>query len=78
VAFTLVRLFGLEVGPLVQVVPFTPYLALAALIPVAVAIAGRRWWAAGIAAAAGLTLAALVVPRATSPWWRCRAATITR
>lgn len=63
-AWALARLFGLERGfPFVEAVAFTPYVALAAPIALLVALARRRWWAAGVAALSVLTLAACVLPR---------------
>jgi endonuclease/exonuclease/phosphatase family metal-dependent hydrolase len=64
VVWALVRLVGLERGGLpIQVVAFTPYAALASLVPLAIALAGRRWWVAAVAGAASLVLFACVVPR---------------
>ncbi|AVT34787.1 endonuclease [Plantactinospora sp. BC1] len=59
-----VRLSGLERGPLVQLIAFTPYLAAWAPVPLGLALALRRRWAAGVAAVAALVLVALVAPRA--------------
>jgi endonuclease/exonuclease/phosphatase (EEP) superfamily protein YafD len=65
VAWVVVRLFGLEQGyPLVPLIAYTPY-AAALAIPVALAAAALRMWpVAGIAAAVGITLAIVVLPRA--------------
>lgn len=64
VAWTMIRLFGLEGGfPLVALMAFTPYAAIAALFAAGVAVALRNWAAAAIAAAALLCLAAVVLPR---------------
>jgi endonuclease/exonuclease/phosphatase family metal-dependent hydrolase len=64
VAWALVRVLGLERGsPAVQIVAFTPYAALASLVPLAVALVARRWWVAGVAGAASLALFAGIVPR---------------
>ncbi|MBT8225527.1 MAG: endonuclease/exonuclease/phosphatase family protein [Dactylosporangium sp.] len=58
------RAFGLEGGTRpVQLMAFTPYVALAALVPLAVALLRRRWLAAGIAILATATLAIGVLPR---------------
>ncbi len=43
---------------------FTPYVALTAVVPLAVAIALRAWLAAVVAAAVAVALAAAVLPRA--------------
>lgn len=59
-----VRLFGLERGPLVQLLAFTPYVAAWSLAPVALAVGLRRWWPAGVAAVAAVALVAMVAPRA--------------
>src|ERR1044071_9599917 len=47
----------------VQLVAFTPYVALSAFLPVGLALVARRWDAAGVALVAYLVLAMLVVPR---------------
>ncbi|MFI6597147.1 endonuclease/exonuclease/phosphatase family protein [Nonomuraea sp. NPDC050536] len=47
----------------VQVVAFTPYAALAAIIPLALAGALRRWVAAGVALASAVALGVAVLPR---------------
>ena len=63
-AATLLRLSGAERGViLVQVVSFTPYLTLVALLALLLAGLTRQWWAAGAAGLALLILAALVLPR---------------
>lgn len=63
--WTVVRLFGLESGyPLVAMMAFTPYVAIAALLTAGVAVALRNWIAAVATAAATLCLAAAVLPRA--------------
>lgn len=65
VAWTLVRVFGLDSGfPLVPLMAFTPYAAIAALLVAGVATALRNWAAAAVAALAMLLLAAAVLPRA--------------
>ncbi|HEU5104817.1 MAG TPA: endonuclease/exonuclease/phosphatase family protein [Solirubrobacterales bacterium] len=65
VVWTLVRLFGLDSGfPLVPLMAFTPYAAIAALLVAGVATALRNWAAAAATALATLCLAAAVLPRA--------------
>ncbi|HEX5983467.1 MAG TPA: endonuclease/exonuclease/phosphatase family protein [Solirubrobacterales bacterium] len=60
-----VRVLGLERGfPLVPLMAFTPYAAIAALLVAGVAVALRNWAAAGVTALAVLCLAAVVLPRA--------------
>lgn len=65
VAWTLIRVLGLERGwPLVPLLAFTPYVAAVALIGAAVA-AWRRWWAGAlVAGACAAVLIALLAPRA--------------
>jgi endonuclease/exonuclease/phosphatase (EEP) superfamily protein YafD len=63
--WALTRLLGLEYGVRsVQLVSFTPYAALASLVPLAVCLATRRWWPAAVAGLATVALAACVLPRA--------------
>jgi endonuclease/exonuclease/phosphatase (EEP) superfamily protein YafD len=64
VAWAVVRLLGLERGPLVPVIAFTPYAAAGSVLPAALAVVLRRWPAAGVAALTSATLLAGVVPRA--------------
>jgi endonuclease/exonuclease/phosphatase (EEP) superfamily protein YafD len=49
--------------PLAQLIAFTPYVAALSPIPFLLALTTRRWWAAGLAAVAGLVLVAAVLPR---------------
>lgn len=59
------RTFGLDDGhPLVAVMAFTPYVALTAIVPVAVALIAREWALAAIAALALAALVVAVAPRA--------------
>ncbi|HEX5596036.1 MAG TPA: endonuclease/exonuclease/phosphatase family protein [Micromonosporaceae bacterium] len=55
---------GLERGPLVQLLAFTPYVAAASLAPLVLMLILRRWWTAGVAAVAALVLIGSVAPRA--------------
>jgi endonuclease/exonuclease/phosphatase (EEP) superfamily protein YafD len=65
VVWTAIRLLGLEGGyPLVAMMAFTPYVAIAALLVAGVALALRNWAAATVAALATFALAAAVLPRA--------------
>ncbi len=65
VAWALVRLLGLEPGfPLVSMLAFTPWVALASLIPLGLAVALRRWAAGAVAGVVCVVFAALVIPRA--------------
>jgi len=60
-----VRVFGLDRGfPLVPMMAFTPYIAVAAFLVAGIALALRNWAAAGMTALATLCLAAAVLPRA--------------
>jgi endonuclease/exonuclease/phosphatase (EEP) superfamily protein YafD len=63
-AWVVLRLAGVERGPLVQLLAFTPYAAALSLVPLAVALARRRWWVAGVAAVVVLAFAWIVLPRA--------------
>nr|WP_319462178.1 endonuclease/exonuclease/phosphatase family protein [Micromonospora sp. RTP1Z1] len=63
-AWAALRLAGLERGPLVQAVAFTPYVAVGALAPLVLALALRRRWPAVVAAVAALALIGVVAPRA--------------
>ncbi len=64
-AWTAIRLTGEEVGyPMVGLIAFTPFVAVAALLVAGIALALRNWAAAGLAAIATLCLAAVVLPRA--------------
>lgn len=63
-AWALLRLAGLERGPLVQVVAFTPYVAAGSLALLALALALRRRALAMVAAIAALALLGAVAPRA--------------
>lgn len=63
-AWAAIRLLGWERGPLVQMFAFTPYVAGAALVLLALALVVRRWRAAAVAALAVLALAGAVLPRA--------------
>ncbi|HEY6550142.1 MAG TPA: endonuclease/exonuclease/phosphatase family protein [Solirubrobacterales bacterium] len=65
VAWTLIRVFGLESGfPLIPLMAFTPYAAIAALLVAGVAVALRNWAAAAIVTVATVCLAAATLPRA--------------
>ncbi|MGY0003610.1 endonuclease/exonuclease/phosphatase family protein [Micromonospora sp. I033] len=63
-AWAVLRLGGLERGPLVQAVAFTPYVAAAAPATVALALALRRRAPAVVATLAALALLGAVAPRA--------------
>jgi endonuclease/exonuclease/phosphatase family metal-dependent hydrolase len=63
--WALVRVFGLDGGfPLVPLMAFTPYAAIAALLIAGVAMALRNWAAATVAGLVALCLAMVVLPRA--------------
>jgi endonuclease/exonuclease/phosphatase (EEP) superfamily protein YafD len=62
-AWAVVRIGGLERGPLVQLVAFTPYVAAWALVPAVLALALRRWAAASVALLVAGALFAAVAPR---------------
>ncbi|WP_375373513.1 endonuclease/exonuclease/phosphatase family protein [Micromonospora sp. ATA51] len=63
-AWAVLRLAGLERGPLVQAVAFTPYVAVGTLVPLVLALALRRRWPAVVAAVAAVALVGAVTPRA--------------
>ena len=64
VLWVALRLSGLAVGfPLVALMAFTPYALVATVVPLAVTLLLRQWWAAGVALAVTATLAAVVLPR---------------
>ncbi|RAO50611.1 hypothetical protein GAR06_00167 [Micromonospora saelicesensis] len=58
------RLLGLDRGPLVQALAFTPYVAGVSVLVLALALALRRWWPAALAALAAVALLGTVAPRA--------------
>jgi endonuclease/exonuclease/phosphatase family metal-dependent hydrolase len=66
VAWAVTRLFGWERGIGVQFFAFTPYVAVAAWLPVLIAVATRRWLGAAVALVAAATLAVCVLPRAVA------------
>ncbi|MFI6233263.1 endonuclease/exonuclease/phosphatase family protein [Micromonospora sp. NPDC050784] len=59
-----VRLIGLDRGPLVQALAFTPYVAGVSVLVLGLALALRRWWPAALAALAAVALLGAVAPRA--------------
>ncbi|MGC4876582.1 endonuclease/exonuclease/phosphatase family protein [Micromonospora sp. DT43] len=63
-AWATVRLVGLDRGPLVQALAFTPYVAGWSVLALALTLALRRWWPAAVAALAAVALLGVVVPRA--------------
>ncbi|MEW2428295.1 endonuclease/exonuclease/phosphatase family protein [Micromonospora sp. NPDC047644] len=58
------RLVGLDRGPLVQALAFTPYVAGVSVLVLALTLALRRWWPAAVAALAAVALLGAVAPRA--------------
>jgi endonuclease/exonuclease/phosphatase (EEP) superfamily protein YafD len=70
----LVRVFGLDRGAfLVQLVAFTPYVALGSIVAAIVAGLTRRWWALVVAGISAAFLVGCVVPRAVSSDWAAAA-----
>jgi len=58
------RVFGLERGyPSIQLMAFTPYVAVASLVPLALAVLAKRIWPAVAAVVVALAFAACVLPR---------------
>ncbi|QGN51015.1 endonuclease/exonuclease/phosphatase family protein [Micromonospora sp. WMMD558] len=64
VGWAVVRLLGLDRGPLVQLLAFTPYVAAGSLLPLVLTVALRRRWPAMVAALTTVALVAVVAPRA--------------
>ena len=63
--WALARWLGIDSGfPLAAMMPFTPYVAVAALLVAGVAVAAENWAAAALVGLATAYLAAAVVPRA--------------
>ena len=62
--WAVIRLTGIDAGPLVQLLAFTPYVAAVSLLPLLAALALRRRGPAGVALLASLLLIATVAPRA--------------
>ncbi|MEU0558731.1 endonuclease/exonuclease/phosphatase family protein [Dactylosporangium sp. NPDC006015] len=59
-----VRVFGLESGyPTIQLLAFTPYVAVVSFVPLALAVLTKRIWPAVVAAGVVVALAACVLPR---------------
>jgi endonuclease/exonuclease/phosphatase (EEP) superfamily protein YafD len=65
-AWAILRLFGWESGPAVQLFAFTPYAAVWTLIPAILALALRKWLAAAVAVVAVAFMAVCVLPRAVA------------
>ncbi|MCO1599342.1 endonuclease/exonuclease/phosphatase family protein [Micromonospora sp. RHAY321] len=63
-AWAVARLAGLDRGPLVQALAFTPYVAGWSVLALALTLALRRWWPAAVAALATVALLGVVTPRA--------------
>jgi endonuclease/exonuclease/phosphatase (EEP) superfamily protein YafD len=64
--WALVRTLGLERGPLVALITFTPYMGLLSPIPLVVALVLRRWALAAAALVVVLAFAHALLPRALS------------
>jgi hypothetical protein len=63
-AWAIIRLGGWERGPLVQLFAFTTYVAGWSVVPLLLALFGRRWVAGAVALVAAAILIACVLPRA--------------
>ncbi|MET8353365.1 MULTISPECIES: endonuclease/exonuclease/phosphatase family protein [unclassified Micromonospora] len=63
-AWAAARLAGLDRGPLVQALAFTPYVAGWSLLALTLTLALRRWWPAAVAALVAAALLSVVAPRA--------------
>ncbi|OJF11820.1 endonuclease [Couchioplanes caeruleus subsp. caeruleus] len=62
--WVVLRVGGWDRGPLVQLFAFTPYVAAWSVVPLAVALATRRWLAAAVAAVTLALFGVTVLPRA--------------
>lgn len=62
--FAIVRIAGLDRGPLVQLLAFTPYVAAWSVFPAVLALVTKRWTPGALALAVLLAFAVLVLPRA--------------
>ncbi|MGW0434047.1 endonuclease/exonuclease/phosphatase family protein [Micromonospora sp. NPDC003197] len=62
--WAVLRITGFDRGPLVPLLAFTPYVAGWTVLPVVLALALRRWWAAGVAVLTATALIGVVAPRA--------------
>ncbi|MDQ0368967.1 endonuclease/exonuclease/phosphatase family protein [Catenuloplanes indicus] len=62
--WALVRGAGLDYGPAIQLIAFTPYVTGAALVVALVTLVLRRWAPAVLAVLAAVALTAMVLPRA--------------
>jgi endonuclease/exonuclease/phosphatase family metal-dependent hydrolase len=63
-AWAVVRTFGLERGPLIPLITFTPYMGLLSFLPLLVALILRRWAVAAAAFAVVVAFAFALLPRA--------------
>lgn len=64
VGWTIVRLGGWDKGyPATQLIAFTPYVAVSAVVPLAVLLIKRKWWPAALAGVTAIALAWCVLPR---------------
>lgn len=62
--WAIVRTFGLEVGPGIPAITFTPYVGLLSPLPLLVALLLRRWVVAAVALLVVLAFAHALLPRA--------------
>lgn len=62
--WAVLRLIGLDRGPLVQALAFTPYVTGVSVLTLGLTLALRRWWPAALAALAAVALLGVVTPRA--------------
>lgn len=62
--WAVVRVGGWDKGyPATQLIAFTPYVAATAVVPLAIVLLMRRWWAAALAGVVAVALAWCVLPR---------------
>jgi endonuclease/exonuclease/phosphatase (EEP) superfamily protein YafD len=62
--WAIVRSFGLEAGPAIPAITFTPYVGLISPLPLLLALVLRRWVVAGLALLVVLAFAHALLPRA--------------
>ena len=64
VLWAVARLAGLDRAfPWIQLMAFTPYIAILSIVPVVAALVTRHWWIAALAALAAVALLTCVLPR---------------
>ena len=74
-AWAFVRSFGLEAGPAIPAMTFTPYVGLISPLPLLLALVLRRWVVAAVALLTVLAFVHALLPRAlpAHDQWRATA-----